>query len=156
MLSYWRKSGRLIYPYYKLMWKDPRLVWRSHKITACIECLMVAWVFFNWRVGQHPIWLILALLQWPKRGCSSVQHLKTQTCVKAMFNERTQTASFSGRLACRPASCSVMAGVPGSCGSGLLIQGWHHHRAGQGHQQPNSSVRGEDSLGSSGPTVSRY
>lgn len=87
------KSGRLIYPYYKLTWKDARLVWRSNKTTARIgiECLMVAWVFFNWRVGRRPIWLRLALLHWPKCGCSNVQHLKTQICVKRLeiFNERT-------------------------------------------------------------------
>lgn len=93
--SYWRKSGHLIYPYYKLTWKDARPVWRSHKTTVCIgmECLMVAWVFFYWRVGRCPIWLRLTLLHWPKWGCSKAQLLMAQTCVKTLeiFNERTQS-----------------------------------------------------------------
>lgn len=60
-----------------------------------MECLMVAWVFFNWWVGRCPIWLRLALPHWPKWGCSNVQHLRTQTCVKTLkiFNERTQSTA---------------------------------------------------------------
>lgn len=118
--SYWRKSGHLIYFHYKLTWKDARLVWRSHKTTACIgiECLMVAWVFFNWQIDQHPIWLRLVLLHWPKWGCSHVQLPQTQTCVKTLeiFNEKTQWPP--PRWHAVPTDPHPM---PSSHGSGLLL-----------------------------------
>ena len=149
---------------------------------------MVAWVFFNWCVCRRPIWLRLALLQWPKWGCSNVQHLKTQTCVKRLeiFNERAPPPSprwYAVLMDPRLAPCGELAAPQGlavlcwhqgheasrtgtvaatrdSRGPAVictqfvcqeLIQGWHHHRAVQGHQQPDSSVQGEDCRARWGP-----
>lgn len=120
---YCRKSGHVIYPYYKLTRKEARLVWQSHKTAECIgiECLMLAWVAFNWRVGRHSTWLQLVLLCWPAWGYSNMHHLKVQTCVKRLgsFNEGLNRSLLGGTLCSRtPHHALQQSACQGSVGAG--------------------------------------